>query len=83
VIQAIRNIVVQKGYIHPSLKLQATAIANHGRLWEDVEFVNEMREDLGLPPVSAVDLDEVAKILEYTKVKDLLTAERGEDEDCN
>lgn len=82
VIQAIRNIVVQKGYIHPSLKLQATAITNYGRLWEDEEFVNELREDLGLPPVSSVNLNEVATILEYTKVKALLTAEKGEDEEC-
>lgn len=78
VIRVIRNMAVKKGYIHEFFKMQASAIVNHGRIWEDEEFVNEIREDMGLPPVSSVNLDEVTKILEYTKVKELLASEKGE-----
>ncbi len=79
VISTIRNIIAGKGYIHQSLKMQATAIARYGRLWEDEEFVNEIRGDMGLPPISPVTLQEVAKILEHTKLKELLGEQDAED----
>jgi len=72
VIRTIRNMAVKKGFINPFFKTQAAAIVNYGRIWKEEEFINEVRGDMGLPPVS-VNLDEVAKILEQTKVKDLLT----------
>jgi hypothetical protein len=72
---------VKKGYIHKFFKIQATAIVNYGRIWEDEEFINEMREDMGLPPVPPVNLDEVSKILDYTKVKELLASKKGEVEE--
>lgn len=81
VIRVIRNMAVKKGYIHKFFKIQATAIVNYGRIWEDEEFINEMREDMGLPPVPPVNLDEVSKILDYTKVKELLASKKGEVEE--
>lgn len=77
VIRAIRNLAVRRGYIHPFFKMQATAIVNFGRIYEEEEFINEMRADMGLPPISPVNLEEVAKVLQYTKIKGLLTIKKG------
>jgi len=77
VIRTIRNMAVRKGRIHQFFKKQATAIINYGRIWKEEELVNEIRGDMGLPPVT-VNLEEVAKILEYTKVKELLADKKRE-----
>ncbi len=78
VIRVLRNLDVKEGYIHQFYRTQATAIVNNGRIWKEVEFVNEIREDMGLPAVPRVDMDEVAKMLNYTRVKELLDPEKGE-----
>ena len=78
VIRAIRNLAVKRGYIPRFFKTLGSAIVNFGRIYEEEEFVNEMRADLELPPVPPVNLEEVTKVLEYTKIRKLLTAEKGE-----
>jgi len=78
VIRVLRNIAVREGHIHPFYRTQATAIVRSGRIWEEEEFVNDMREDIGLPPISPVNIDEVAKMLDHTEVKGLLATEKGE-----
>jgi len=77
VIRAIRNMAAEKGYAHKFYKEQATAIINYGRIWEDEEIVNTFREDMELPPISSVDTTEISKILDGTKVKELLAAKKG------
>jgi len=74
VIRAIRNLAVKRGYVHPFFKMQAGAIVNFGRIYEEEEFINEMRADMGLPPIPPVNLEEVTKVLQHTKVKELLAA---------
>lgn len=78
VIRAIRNLAIRKGHVNPFYKLQANAIVNFGRIFEDEEFINEMRDDMGLPPVPSVNLEEINKILQNTNVKKLLTSEKEE-----
>ena len=79
VIRAIRNIAVKEGYIHPFFKAQGEMIANAGRTFDSAEFINEQRADLDLPPVPIVNIDEVSKILENTKVKEILArTQKGE-----
>jgi len=75
VIRAIRNLAVKQGYVHPFFKMQAGAIVNFGRIYEEEEFINEMRADMGLPSIPPVNLEEVTKVLRRTKVKELLAAE--------
>jgi heterodisulfide reductase subunit C len=79
IIRAIRNLAIEKGYIHPFFKLQANAIASYGKIYEDEEFINELRNDLGLPPVTPVKRDEVHTILQHTKVKKLLLTKEKEE----
>lgn len=75
VMRAIRNLAIKEGYIHPFFKLQAGAIVNFGRIYEEEEFINELRGDMGLPPLSPVNREEVSKILRHAKVWELLKAE--------
>ena len=69
IIRVIRNLAVKEGYVHQFYKLQAEAITQFGRLYQDEEFINEMRSDMMLPPVIPVNLEEVTKILHVTKQK--------------
>ncbi len=81
VIRALRNIAAKEGYIHQFHRTQATTIVTSGRIWEEEGFVNEIREDMGLPKISPVNISEVAKILDYTGVKKLLATDKGEREE--
>jgi heterodisulfide reductase subunit C len=72
VMQAIRNIAVKEGYIHQFFKAQGQMITNFGRIFEDEEYINELRDDLGLPPLEKVNINELTKILDSTSVKQLL-----------
>ena len=69
VIRVIRNLAVKEGKVHPFYKLQAEAITQFGRLYQEEEFINEMRSGIGLPPVLPVNLEEVTRILKVTKQK--------------
>jgi len=74
--RAIRNLAIQKGHVHPFFKLQAGVITRAGRIFEDEAFINEMRGELGLPPLTPVNRDDLAKILRHTNVKKLLKNEK-------
>jgi len=78
VIRAIRNLAVREGRIHPFYRMQGSAIATLGRIFGEDEFINEMRANMGLPPLPPVNLDAVTKVLGYTKIRELLTAEKKE-----
>lgn len=78
VIRAIRNLAIKEGHIHPFFKLQGGTIVDFGRIFDNEDFINEMRKELGLPPLSPVNRDAVAKILQKTKVKSLLKSEKDE-----
>lgn len=69
VIRVIRNIAVKEGHVNSFFAKLSAAIAENGRIFNDDSFINEMRGDLGLPPVTYVSKDEVAKILRLAKEK--------------
>jgi len=77
VIRTIRNMATKKGQVHEFYVNQANAIANYGRIWKNEEIVNELRDDMGLPQVAPVSLVEIAKVMDATKVKELLAARDG------
>jgi len=78
VIRAVRNLAVREGHVHPFYRMQGSAIATHGRIFKADEFINEMRANMGLPPLPPINLDDVTKVLGYTKIRELLTAEKKE-----
>jgi len=47
---AFRNVAVEEGYPHPTVKVIADMVAEHGIIMEIGEFENEKREKIGLPP---------------------------------
>jgi heterodisulfide reductase subunit C len=46
---AFRNIAVEEGYPHPTVKAIADMVAEHGIIMEIGEFENDKREKIGLP----------------------------------
>jgi len=75
VIAALRSLAVREGNVHPSLKMKTELIAKSGRLYEITEFENMMREDMGLPPVAEVKVDEIREIMRVVGLDKLLKIE--------
>jgi heterodisulfide reductase subunit C len=67
VMNAIKNIAVREGFIHPSFKAQVELLKKHGRLIEISEFENKMRFKLGLPSIKE-SAEETKKIFEKMKL---------------
>ena len=78
VIRVLRNMAVKQGNIHEFYRMQALTICNDGRIWNDEEFINEIRQDMGLPKISSVNIRDVSVILDSTKVKELLCKKEGD-----
>ncbi len=79
VIRVLRNMASKEGNIHEFYRMQASTIANDGRIWNDAEFINEVRQDMGLPKISPVNINEVSVMLDCTKVKSTLSSKPKED----
>jgi heterodisulfide reductase subunit C len=71
IMNLLKNIAVQEGYVHPSFKKQAELVRDMGRLYEIEDFDNKKRERIGLPGVTKV-IEEVRKIFEQTGADELL-----------
>jgi heterodisulfide reductase subunit C len=52
VINAIKNLAVKEGHIHPAFAQQIDILKQYGRLYEIDEFDNNKRSSLGLPKVA-------------------------------
>ena len=70
---AIKNIAIREGYVHPSFKRQVELLSEHGRLYEISEFENEKRSEYGLPAIQEQAAD-IQKIFEATNVARLVKA---------
>jgi len=78
IIRAVRNLAVREGHVHPFYRMQGGTIATFGRIFGEDEFINETRANMGLPPLPPVNLDDVTKVLEYTKIRELLAVKKRE-----
>jgi heterodisulfide reductase subunit C len=54
VMNAVKNLAVSEGYIHPAFKQQIATLDKFGRLYDIDEFDNKKRVALGLPVVEKV-----------------------------
>ena len=63
VMNAIKNLAVREGHIHPAYAAQIDLIRGSGRLYEIDDFDNKKREKAGLPGLQP-KVDEVAKIID-------------------
>lgn len=73
---ALKNIAVREGYVHPAFRAQAELIAGYGRLYEVDELANEKRTDWGLEELPQ-RCPEVAEIYGITGLIDLLSGGAG------
>lgn len=74
IINAIKNIAVNEGIIHPAFTAQVDLLTKHGRLYEIDEFDNRRRGKLGLPQLwtgkgSAGRVFETSGLLDILKKK--------------
>jgi len=65
--RVLRNLAVKEGHIHPFFKQLSNVIITNGRVFSDDSFLNEMRSDLGLAPISSISKEEVAILLQKYK----------------
>jgi len=70
VMNAVKNIAVREGYIHPSFNAQIDALRTNGRLYELTDFDNKKRAKLGLPEIRQ-SAEDTIKIFELTGVDKL------------
>lgn len=72
VIRAIRNLAVKTGHIHRFYEIQGKAISNFGRIFEaeEQEFINEVRVEMDLPPITPIDTEEIKTILQSIKERE-------------
>lgn len=73
---AIKNIAIREGYVHPSFKKQAELLSEHGRLYEISEFENQKRSEYGLPALQEQAAD-IQKIFEATNVDRLVKVQEA------
>lgn len=71
VMNAIKNLAVKDGYVHPTFVTQVDLLKKQGRLYEIDDFDNNKREKTGLPRVKKTE-GMTSKIIELTGLKDLL-----------
>jgi heterodisulfide reductase subunit C len=64
---ALKNIAVKEGIIHPGFVAQASEIGKFGRLYEIDDFANKKRDKMGLPALKS-EAKDVQKIYEITGV---------------
>ena len=74
VINAIKNIAVQEGYIHPALRMQAELLEKDDRLYEIGDFDNKKREKLGLPRVHS-EKNVISEIFKVSGFKEIMEKE--------
>ncbi len=76
VMNAIKNLAVKSGFVHPAYLLQVGIIKKSGRLYEIDSFDNNKRTSLGLPVVAKTKMF-TAKISALTGLDDILNRIKG------
>jgi len=75
---AIKNIAVREGHIHPSFRAQLEALFAHGRLYEVTEFDNKKRAKWGLPEIRE-NVEGTRKLFRKTGMEKLVKGEGREE----
>lgn len=63
IMQVLRNIAVAQGKTNPTYQKIAEVILSNGKIFDSADFINEMRSDLGLPPVTSLNKEEFTQML--------------------
>jgi heterodisulfide reductase subunit C len=68
----LRNLAIKNGHIRTLFETMGSTIIKFGRIWDKPEFINELRIDVGLDPITTITPEELAKLIQHTNVKKLL-----------
>ncbi|MCK4665168.1 4Fe-4S dicluster domain-containing protein [Candidatus Dependentiae bacterium] len=68
IMNAIKNVAVKEGYIHPSYIAQIRALAEKGALYEIGDFENKKRKKHGLPELN-YSTEFIEEVFESTGLK--------------
>lgn len=68
---ALKNIAVKEGYVHPSYIEQMKALINNDALYEISELENKKREKIGLPVIKKTK-DVLKGIMDKTGITKIL-----------
>ena len=72
VMTKLRNLAIKAGFTRTLFEAQGNIIIKHGRIWSEQEFVNELRTDAGLTPITTITPEELEKLVQRTNAKELL-----------
>ena len=61
---AIKNVAVKEGFIHPSYTAQVEALKKFSRLYEVGEFENKKRQKIGLPALDTETKKEFVQVID-------------------
>lgn len=73
----LRNLAIKNGVIRTLFEVQGSMIIKFGRIWDKQEFVNELRTDAGLEPLTTITREELTKLIDRTNIKELLKIKEG------
>lgn len=76
---ALKNLAVKNGYIHPAFTAQIDLIQGHGRLYEADSFVNKKRAKIELPELTETP-EPIKEIFKATGIYKYSTDSRTEGE---
>jgi len=68
----LRNLAIKNGVIREVFDVLGKMIIKFGRTWDKQDFVNELRTDIGLDPITTVNPEELTKLLQQTNINKLL-----------
>lgn len=77
VMATLRNLAIREGHIRPLFEAQGSMIIKFGRIWAEQDFINELRTDVGLAPITTISPEELAKLMRQTSAKELLRVKEG------
>ncbi len=77
VIEALRNIAVEEGKLHPGFKQLLEALLATGRMYKITRMKERTRAKMGLPPVPEVPLEDVRKVLDLAGLTAILGKASG------
>jgi heterodisulfide reductase subunit C len=72
IMTTLRNLSIKNGHIRPLFEAQGNMILQFGRIWNDIEYINELRDDAGLNPLTTISQSELKTLLAKTNAQALL-----------
>ncbi|UCE09888.1 MAG: 4Fe-4S dicluster domain-containing protein [Candidatus Thorarchaeota archaeon] len=77
VVTVLRNMASEEGHAAPGYVKMAKTVMEHGRVSKATGHVGKIREELGLPPFSEPDMEQLHKIIQSSGFLEIIEANEG------